>query len=176
MDNRAYKVDPYRGLDTPVRWWEEIGDTRKPSPYRKTTWTYKKTINVEQELVGPDSINVFFTTITVLDGKASYPFPLLGQGVNVGSPKELGHLSYEINSGLLKITDWAHNNWHDAEPVRMAWRVLLSSLPPCVTHIIVKDEPCAFWRSLGFVYSKKGDGYLIYPFENPFQDIIAVPF
>jgi hypothetical protein len=176
MDNRAYKVDPYRGLDTPVRWWEQVGDTNKPSPYRKATWTYKKTIKVEQEVFGPGSVNVFFTTISVYDGKASYPFPLLGQGLNVGSPKLLGNLSYEINTGFLKITDWAHNNWHDAEPVRMAFKILLSSLPPCVTHISVKDEPTAFWRDLGFVYNEKGDGYLIYPFENPFQDIIAVPF
>lgn len=176
MDNRAYKVDPYRGLDTPVRWWETVGDTNRPSPYKKAAWTYKKEVHVAQEAIGQDFLNVFFTTLFVYDGRASNPFPQLGQGLNSSSPKLLGSLSYELSTGVMKITDWDHHNWPDAEPVRQAFKVLLGDLPVCTTHIIVKDEPCSFWVDLGFVYNTKGDGFLMYPFENPFQDVIAIPF
>ena len=167
MDNRAYKVDPCRGTDTPVRWWETIGDTNRPSPYRKTSWSYTKEVTREDGRT--------FTTIFVYDGKASDPFRPW-ESVNRGNPKDLGSLSYEIGTKVMTITDWSHYNWHDATPVREAFKVLLNDMPPCVSTIIVKDEPTAFWRDLGFVYSQKGDGYLVYAFEHPLQDNIAVPF
>ena len=47
-----------------------------------------------------------------------------------GTP--LGQLSYELQGGLLRLTSWSHYGWHDAAPVRKAFRALEGSLSECV--------------------------------------------
>ena len=44
MDERGLTVDPFRGIETESRWWEEIGPTQKPSPYRKLPGRYYQKI------------------------------------------------------------------------------------------------------------------------------------
>ena len=72
----------------------------------------------------------------------------------------LGSVSYEIYNNTATITDWEHLNWNDATPVYKAVRVMLNSLPDCVSEVKVSDAPTAFWTSLGFLPDFKGDQFL----------------
>ena len=74
----------------------------------------------------------------------------------------LGQLEYEVLGSTLTITGWSHYNWHDATPVRKAFKSLINSLPYCVESVLVQDQPKAFWTELGFVCPTKGSEVLIY--------------
>ena len=78
----------------------------------------------------------------------------------------LGEIHYEIIGPLLTITDWSHYKWHDASPVKKAFKVLINDIPDCVDIVTVKDTPTAFWRHLGFRYVDKGDDMLVYDNKN----------
>ena len=74
----------------------------------------------------------------------------------------LGQLEYEVLGSTLTITNWSHYNWHDATPVRKAFKSLMNSLPTCVDSVLVQDQPKAFWTELGFVSPTKGSEVLVY--------------
>ena len=74
----------------------------------------------------------------------------------------LGQLEYEILGSTLTITNWSHYNWHDATPVRKAFKSLINSLPVCIDSVLVEDEPRSFWTELGFVSPAKGSEILVY--------------
>jgi len=174
MDERGLTVDPFRGIETELRWWEKIGPTQKPSPYRKTSWTFYQKV-VKETVVLEDSSSVYkhqFVSLTVYDGKASHP------NVDLSGPFDpllearkgtrIATLNYEIALNIVTITDWEHPKWHDATPIREAFKVLRNSVKDCIVKIVVKDRPDSFWRSLGFVHENKGDDFLVYNFlVNP---------
>jgi hypothetical protein len=72
----------------------------------------------------------------------------------------LGSVSYEVYDGVATITDWEHLNWGDDTPVHKAVKVILNSLPDCVSEVKVLDSPTAFWTALGFLPDFKGDQFL----------------
>ena len=74
----------------------------------------------------------------------------------------LGELNYEMLDCKVFITDWSHYNWMDDTPVRKAFKAMVNSLPTQVSEVSVKDNPHAFWTSLGFVQREKGDHTLFY--------------
>ena len=76
--------------------------------------------------------------------------------------KLLGQINFEMVDCKVHITDWSHYNWMDDTPVRKAFKAMANSLPYEVTEISVKDDPHAFWTSLGFVQPEKGGDYLYY--------------
>lgn len=76
--------------------------------------------------------------------------------------KLLGRVDFEVEDCEVTITDWSHYNWQDDTPVRKAFKKLVNSLPENVTKVSVKDDPTAFWKSLGFVQTGKGDDSLVY--------------
>ncbi len=71
--------------------------------------------------------------------------------------KLLGELNYTVDDARVEITSWSHYNWMDSTPVEKAFKAMLSGLPQCATDVYVKDDPTAFWISLGFRYENKGD-------------------
>jgi len=76
----------------------------------------------------------------------------------------LGELNYEMKNCKVFITDWSHYNWMDDTPVRKAFKAMVNSLPSNVDKddITVRDNPHAFWTSLGFIQKNKGDEILYY--------------
>lgn len=78
------------------------------------------------------------------------------------SGKLLGEIHYEVSGADLTITEWSHYNWHDAQPVKKAVRVLLNEAPDCVERIKVENTPDPFWKALGFVCPYKGSEMLIH--------------
>ena len=76
--------------------------------------------------------------------------------------KLLGRVDFEIEDCEVTITDWSHYNWQDDTPVRKAFKRLVNSLPDNITKVSVKDQPTAFWTSLGFVRGSKNDDFLVY--------------
>ena len=52
----------------------------------------------------------------------------------------------------------------DDTPVRKAFKAMVNSLPSNVDKddITVRDNPHAFWTSLGFIQKNKGDEILYY--------------
>ena len=169
MDERGLIVDPNRDPLEPVRWWEKIGETQRPSPYNRASWVCIQ--EHEKELVivplpGSDPPIGMETThinaiIRVYDTKASNPEPQGLETLLEDQGDVLGHLSYEIVGNILTITDWSHNNWQDASPVKLAFNALKNNLPDCVLQIMVR-EPKAFWKSLGFFHPSKNSDLLIY--------------
>lgn len=167
MDERGLTVDPFRGLQTELRWWEKIGPTQKPAPYRKTAWTFYQQVKEELLVVDPNALYKHkFVSLVVYDGKASDP------GIDLSGPLDpllearqgsrIATLNYEMALNIVTITDWDHYGWHDATPVREAFKVLRNNLRDCIKEIVVKDQPDSFWRSLGFVHLNKGDDFLVY--------------
>lgn len=176
MDERGLTVDPFRGTDQELRWWETIGPTQKPSPYATESWTYYQTVRVETEILQSGLYRHQFVTLAIYDGKASDP------GVSLSGPLDpilearkgtrLGTLNYEVFLGQATITDWEHHNWHDATPIREAFRRLRNSLDSCILEIIVRDSPDSFWRDLGFVHPEKGSDILVYYTNRDFPNSI----
>ena len=168
MDERGLTVDPFRGVNTELRWWEKIGPSQKPSPYRKTSWSYYQKITHETTVIVEPNLlyRTQFATLIVYDGKASDP------AVDPSGPLDpylearrgtrIATLDYEVAVNIVTITNWEHPRWHDATPVREAFKVMRNNLEDCVQKIIVKDRPDSFWRSLGFVHENKGDDFLVY--------------
>ena len=76
--------------------------------------------------------------------------------------KLLGQIDFEVENCAVTITDWSHYNWQDDTPVRKAFKRLVNSLPDDITTVSVKDQPTAFWTSLGFVRGSKDDESLVY--------------
>jgi hypothetical protein len=76
--------------------------------------------------------------------------------------KLLGEINYEMVECDVVITDWSHYNWMDDTPVRKAFKCLVNSLPGDIKNVYVKDAPHAFWTSLGFQQTNKGDRTLVY--------------
>ena len=74
----------------------------------------------------------------------------------------LGELNYEMVNCEVYITDWSHYNWMDDTPVRKAFQAMVNSLPREVSQVTVRDNPHAFWTSLGFIQKGKGDHVLFY--------------
>jgi hypothetical protein len=166
MDDRGFKVDPNRDPLEPVRWWEQIGETQRPSPYNRASWIccqthYKEVVS----LPGGITTNQIFATVSVYDGKASNPDPTSIDSIYDKEGTILGSLSYEILGSVMTLTDWEHHNWRDASPVTFAFKALLHNTPPCVAQILVR-EPEAFWKSNGFVHLDKGSDSLIYHSQN----------
>jgi hypothetical protein len=162
MDERSHIIDPNRDIYEDLNWWEELGETDRPSPYAVASWAYWHDFEKMSQDVGNAVLFHTYASMKVYDTKASHP----GDDSTVVDIEErgklLGEINYEIVGPLLTITDWSHYNWRDAQPIRMAFKVLVSEVPDCVEIITVRDEPTAFWRSLGFKHSGKGDGYLVY--------------
>lgn len=171
MDPRGLTVDPNRE-GQPLRWWEEIGGSQTPAPYAEASWIVYQDTFVETVVV-PNTTQVrkvTFGVVKVYDYYASHPTPsdLIDDTDIIGELSEpergtpLGSLSYEIEGGLLTITDWSHYSWCDAAPVRKAFNALRGSIPECVTTLVVKNDPTAFWTSLGFALPFKGSDTLVY--------------
>ena len=162
MDERSYIVDPNRDIYADLEWWEKLGETNRPSPYAIASWAYWHDFDRESQVVDGTVLFHTYASMKVYDTKASHP----GEDSDVVDIHErgslLGEINYEIMGPLLTITDWGHYNWRDAQPIRQAFKVLVSEVPDCVEMITVRDEPTALWRSMGFKYSEKGDGYLVY--------------
>ena len=76
--------------------------------------------------------------------------------------KLLGQIDFEVENCEVTITDWSHYNWQDDTPVRKAFKRLVNSLPEDITKVSVKDQPSAFWTSLGFEKGSKDDNFLVY--------------
>jgi len=74
----------------------------------------------------------------------------------------LGEVNYEILGESLTITDWSHYNWHDAQPVRKAVKILVKEKPDCAEMVLVQNSPTPFWKSLGFECPYKGSDMLIH--------------
>lgn len=173
MDKRGLTTDPMR-QGQPFRWWEEIGPSQKPSPYAEASWVSYQDVFTETYVVPgsvpPESRKVTFGVIKVYDHLASHPDPanviddtdVIGELSEPERGTPLGSLSYEIEGNLLTITDWSHYSWHNATPVLKAFRSLRSNIPDCVSTIVVRDEPTAFWTSLGFELPFKGSEVLVY--------------
>ena len=171
MDPRGLTVDPNREGQS-LRWWEEIGPSQKPSPYAEASWIVYQDTFVETSVVPNtgQTRKVTFGVVKVYDYYASHPTPAdLIDNTDIieelseferGTP--LGSLSYEIEGSLLTITEWSHYSWCDAAPVRKAFRALRGSIPECVTTMVVRNDPTAFWTSLGFSLPFKGSDTLVY--------------
>lgn len=179
MDERGLTIDPNRDPLDPTGWWEEIGATQKPSPYRTASWAYVQEHHKEPAIIptpGTDppvgiETNRIFATVYVYDSKASSPDPrLTGETLDTRGVI-LGHLTYEIIGPVMTLTDWAHNKWQDATPVKQAFKALMANTPNCVQQVVV-HRPEAFWKSLGFVHPNKDADVLI--LSNPNSQ--AVPF
>jgi len=69
----------------------------------------------------------------------------------------LGQLDYTLNKERVDVIGWTHYNWEDSTPVKQAFKAMVNSLPNCVEGVYVKDDPTAFWTSLGFKFVEKGD-------------------
>lgn len=163
MDDRGLTIDPNRDIYEELQWWEQIGPTQRPSPYATASWTYWHDLDTESLIVGPDAlVRHHFCSVKVYDGHASDPAPGLDDDYSENRGHLLGEINYEILGSLLTITDWSHYNWHDATPVKRAFKVLIKDVPDCVETIMVKDSPTAFWVHLGFRYVDKGDNMLVY--------------
>lgn len=170
MDDRGLTVDPFRGPDEELKWWEVIGQPQKPSPYRIDSWTYYQTIDVETVNLQAGLYRHQFVKLAVYDGKASDP------GVSLSGPFDpivearkgtrIATLNYEVFLNQAIITDWEHHNWYDATPIRQAFKVIRNSLPSCITEIVVKDAPNSFWRDLGFIHPEKGSDILVYYYDR----------
>ena len=74
----------------------------------------------------------------------------------------LGRIDFEVENCEVTITDWSHSNWQDDTPVRKAVKRMVNTLPESITKVSVRDQPSAFWTSLGFVRGTKNDDTLIY--------------
>lgn len=74
----------------------------------------------------------------------------------------LGEIYYEISGSNLTITDWSHYNWHNAQPVKKAVKILLNEKPDCAEIVMVENRPTPFWRSLGFEHPYKGSNMLVH--------------
>ena len=74
----------------------------------------------------------------------------------------LGRIDFEVENCEVTITDWSHSNWQDDTPVRKAVKRMVNTLPESITKVSVRDQPSAFWTSLGFVRGTKSDDTLIY--------------
>ena len=175
MDPRGLTTDPNRE-GQPLRWWEEIGASQKPSPYAEESWIVYQDTFVETAVI-PNTAQtrkVTFGVVKVYDHYASHPNPsnIVNDADVIEEMSEpergtpLGSLSYEIEGGLLTITDWSHYSWYDAAPVRKAFRALRGSIPECVTTMVVINDPTAFWTSLGFSLPFKGSDTLVYDISS----------
>ena len=170
MDKRGLTIDPYRE-GQPLSWWETVGGSQTPSPYAEETWiAYQDTFS-ESYLDSLGSlVKVTYGVIKVYDYYASHNevAQLITDTVVLEDLEEaergtpLGSLSYELQGGLLRLTNWSHYGWHDASPVRKAFRALEGSLSECVLTVVVKDDPTAFWTALGFYSPFKGSPDLVY--------------
>lgn len=171
MDPRGLTIDPNRE-GQPLRWWEEIGGSQRPAPYAEESWVAYQDTFVET-LAIPNTTQarrVTYGVVKVYDHYASHsnPFDIIEDTDNIGELTEpergtpLGSLSYEIEGSLLTITDWSHYSWCDAAPVRKAFRALRGSIPECVTTMVVKNDPTAFWTTLGFELPFKGSDTMVY--------------
>ena len=98
----------------------------------------------------PDSGKTLATTRTVI------------QADDIPPGKLLGRVDFEVEDCEATITDWSHYNWQDDTPVRKAFKRLVNSLPDNITKVSVRDQPSAFWTSLGFVKNSKDDDSLVY--------------
>ncbi len=74
----------------------------------------------------------------------------------------LGRIDFEVENCEVIITDWSHTNWQDDTPVRKAVKKMVNTLPENITKVSVKDQPSAFWTSLGFIRKTKNDDMLVY--------------
>lgn len=174
MDPRGLTTDPFRE-GQPLSWWETVGGSQSPSPYAEETWiAYQDTFSESYADISGSLTKVTYGVIKVYDYYASHSD--LSQIITDtavieelseeerGTP--LGQLSYELQGGLLRLTSWSHYGWHNAAPVRKAWRALQGSLSECVVTVVVKDDPTAFWTALGFYIPFKGSPDLVYDRSN----------
>ncbi len=84
----------------------------------------------------------------------------------------LGQVNYTLIQKSVEITDWSMFSdyyWQDDEPIRNGVKAMINSLPTSVHTITVKDDPSAFWTSLGFVHTSKGGSTLLYSPPNAYK-------
>ena len=98
----------------------------------------------------PDGGNTLNVTRTVIQSDDTPPGDLLGR------------IDFEVENCEVIITDWSHTNWQDDTPVRKAVKKMVNTLPENITKVSVKDQPSAFWTSLGFIRKTKNDDMLVY--------------
>lgn len=114
-----------------------------------------------------------YASIEVYDSKASEPGGVTPEEERYqeNKPKgvQLGALYYEIVGPSLLITDWSHENWKDATPIRKAFESLLTEIPECVDVVSVVNRNDPFWKSLGFVSPFKGSSMLVH--KNSLQKV-----